>query len=301
MELSELDPKKVWLNRLLKVDRKYNAQITQALKESSEDIQERILSLNGKSNISSTVRRAQLVGASGVITEVLKELFRNSIGTIILEGRSESAVEVVKAANIWDDEILRQIIEDPSKRKVFKSSLEATAKRNIGATIAKVTGESIPLSRRLYRSEAIARGQISRVINSSLVAGDSADDLAAKAKKFVSPNVPGGANYVARRLARTEINNAFHSQSIQTLQDRPWVSQVNWRLSGSHVPDPGDKCERYANVGTYPASGVPRKPHPQCLCYITPITPSIEFIMSQFDNGVYDQWLSEQTGLARAA
>ncbi|WPH57961.1 minor capsid protein [Gordonia phage LuckyLeo] len=289
---SPKDPKKVWINRYLRIDREFNTVLNRALVEAAEDVELAIEELYGKTTLSSTVRRAQLTGAQGVISQTLHALFL-ATGGLIGKYRERAATESVKAANIWDEEILKAIIPDAAKRRVFKTSLEVTASRNVDATIKRVTGDQVTLSRRVYRSEALARGQIDRVINSGLAKGDSAAELARKAKAFIHPSTPGGASFAAKRLGRTEINNAFHAQAIATNQSRPWVSQVRWHLSGSHTPRPGDPCERYHRQGVFPVGSTPKKPHPQCLCYITPEVPPIEVILQQYESGMYDQWLAE--------
>ncbi|QXO13668.1 MuF-like minor capsid protein [Gordonia phage DumpTruck] len=287
----------MWINRYLRVDREFNSALNDALVAAAEQVDEEVMALYSKRNVGGTVRRAQLTGTAGVISQVLHALF-GTTRTLIQTGQANAATESVKAANVWDDEVLRVIIVDSSKRKVFKESLEATASRNVDAMVKRVTGDPIPLSRKVYRSEALARGQIDRIVNTSLAKGASAADIAKQAKAFIDPKTPGGATYAARRLGRTEINNAFHAQAIETNQQRPWVSQVAWRLSGSHTPNPGDACERYARQRLYPVGSIPRKPHPQCLCYITPEVPPIEVILQQYESGMYDQWL-EKNQLSR--
>ncbi|UJQ86082.1 MuF-like minor capsid protein [Gordonia phage Zany] len=289
---SSKDPKKVWINRYLRIDREFNKELNEALVQAAEDVEREVTELFAKAGVGATVRRAQLTGASGVITKVLHALFLSS-GTLIGTYRAKAATESVKAANVWDDEVLKALIPDPAKRKVFKSSLELTASRNVEAMVKRVTGDTVTLSRRVYRSEALARGQIDRVINSSLAKGDSAAELARKARAFIHPSTPGGASFAAKRLGRTEINNAFHAQAIETNKSRPWVSQIRWHLSGSHTPRPGDPCERYYRQGVFPVGSTPKKPHPQCLCYITPEVPPIEVILQQYESGIYDQWLAD--------
>ena len=75
------------------------------------------------------------------------------------------------------------------------------------------------------------------------------------------------------RLARSELNNAFHSRQIAAAQ-KPWVLGVKWNLSKSHPRK--DECDRYATEnahqlgrGVFPKSDVPSKPHPHCLCFMT--------------------------------
>ena len=260
----------------------------------AEDAEQAIQDLYRKEGLGAGVRRAQLTGTKGVITRVLHTLFGTDVKNIVTSRRAESSQAAVQAANVWDDKILREIIPDPAKREVFRRSLEASARRNVGAVVSRITSDTVPLSRKVYKSEVLARGQIDRIVNSGLAKGDSAADIAKKARQFIHPSTPGGATYAAKRLGRTEINNAFHAQSINQMQQRPWVTQVEWRLSGSHTPKPGDLCERYARTRIFPSRSIPHKPHPNCLCFITPVVPTIDFILHQLESGMYSQWVEEQ-------
>lgn len=293
------DPKKVWLNRFLMSYQVANRDIYKILVEASEDAEARILDLVGKDGIGATVERAQLASVRQVIAEILKDLFRGKITTSISNARVDAAEQAVKAANVWDDRIIRLVVEDVSQRKVLKRSLEETARRNIENTVLREIQGTIPLSRQVYRTEALAKDLINRKVASGISSGQSARKMAAEVKSMIRPSVSGGVSYAANRLARSEINNAFHAQSIASMSDRPWVYKAKWNLSGSHNPS-GCLCEQYARTEEFPVSNIPKKPHPQCFCFITPVVPSTEYILQQLDNGFYDQWL-EGNGAARAA
>jgi hypothetical protein len=78
------------------------------------------------------------------------------------------------------------------------------------------------------------------------------------------------------RLARTELNNAFHLSQIYSFYDRPYILGVKWNLSESH-PRP-DECNEYAQgdhvgmgSGVFRVQDTPAKPHPNCFCYLTPV------------------------------
>lgn len=298
-QLSLSDPKKVWLNRFLKVYNGANRDLYKILVEASEDAEKMILEIAGKSGIGATVERKQLTAIRSVIAEVLKELFRGKVSSTISEARMDAAESAVQAANVWDNRILRLVTEDLNQAKVLKKSLEQTARRNIENTVMREINGTMPLSKQVYRTEALAKDLINRRIASGVASGSSADKIARTVKDLIKPSVSGGVSYAANRLARTEINNAFHAQSVQSMKDRPWVSQAKWNLSKSHKPS-GCMCERYAKVGEYPVNAVPNKPHPQCFCFITSVVPDTEFIIQQFESGMYDQWLSSngQSGAA---
>lgn len=293
------NPRDVWLERFLSVYRESNREIYQLLVEASEDAEKRLIELYGKDNIGAKIERAQINGTRNVIAEVLKELFRGRILPALKSGRQNAAVASVRAANVWDDQILRLVTDSPSQRKILKKSLEETARKGIEVVVSREINGSLRLSRQVYKTEALARGQVNRAVNSGIARGNSAATIAKEVRSMIEPNVRGGVAYAANRLTRTEINNAYHAQSISTMKDRPWISQVEWRLSKSHKST-GCQCEMYAGIGTFSAFGIPMKPHPQCFCYTTPVVPSTEFILQQFDSGIYDQWLEEHE-VSRAA
>jgi hypothetical protein len=75
---------------------------------------------------------------------------------------------------------------------------------------------------------------------------------------------------------------------------------VQWHLSGSHpVPD---ECNQYAEeshytdgpAGHFRSGQVPGKPHPNCLCYTTPVAVPEQVFMADYMAGQYDVYLSEQ-------
>lgn len=103
--------------------------------------------------------------------------------------------------------------------------------------------------------------------------------IAQDVERYIKPTTPGGTHYAALRVARTEMNNAFHDTARQEAKGSPWTQSMQWHLSGRH-PEP-DECNEYADTdkhalgkGAFPVDDVPDKPHPQCLCFVTPNLPS---------------------------
>jgi hypothetical protein len=147
----------------------------------------------------------------------------------------------------------------------------------------------------VYRQRALHDGKIEDLIREGLIANLSAKELSQTVYKYVSPTTPGGASYAAMRLARTEINNAFHERQLQG-STRPGVKAVKWNLSGSHkVPD---KCNQYADHGGnghWAVGNVPDKPHPQCFCYLTYITQSPEQFRRALASGDLDAEIDRRT------
>jgi len=184
----------------------------------------------------------------------------------------------------------------------FDDLLQASAQAT--ESIVSRALNNIPLSRAVYNNRAWSQGKIDAIINNGLGAGKSAREIAAAVRSFISPNTPGGASYAAMRLGRTEINNAFHRTSTDRMKSEPWVEGIQWNLSGSHPR--ADICDEYAHAdngmgpGVYEPKDIPGKPHPQCLCYVTAVTPDRETFLENLSTGKYDSWM-EQNGISDAS
>ena len=156
-----------------------------------------------------------------------------------------------------------------------------------------------PLAERIYANGTLGIKQAARIVERELVLQRSAREIARQVKGLYNPDVPGGQSYAAKRLARTEINNAHHSTTIRQSQDRPWVKAMKWNLSSSHPR--ADSCDDYAKKdhykmgrGVYKKGDTPRKPHPQCLCYLTHVQVDEDEFINSLVGGKYDPWLNRK-------
>lgn len=172
------------------------------------------------------------------------------------------------------------------------------AKQGIAAVLAK-SANNIPLSRAVYRTQALASGQVDRIIKRGLLLNMNAKAIAKSVKDLIDPAVKGGVAYAAKRLARTEINNAYKTAQEARYQDEPWTQGMRWNLSGSH-PAP-DICNVLATqdkhglgAGVYPVGQRP-KSHPNCLCYLTPEQLDEDDFVEAFVNGDYNTYLDNLT------
>jgi hypothetical protein len=279
-----------WLLRYLGVQQTYDKAIADALELAAIDAEEAFDKL-GTVKIGERTRRYQINLVRKELRSLIRDLFQDFV-PIIGRGQQDAAEAAEKAALAEDAKVLAALFPDPNLRKAFEASFKATARQGIQAMVNRVIGVSptYPLSRRVYRAGALASGQLDRQVNSHLARGSAARDIAADVRKSISPKVAGGVSYAAMRLARTEINNAFHAQSIGTMEDKPWVESVRWNLSRVHKDDPGDLCEEYSDIGTFDKTDVPLKPHPQCMCYITPELSSFADFAAGLQSGVYDEY-----------
>jgi len=83
--------------------------------------------------------------------------------------------------------------------------------------------------------------------------------------------------YNLKRIARTEMSNAYHLSIIKSTESNPLVIGYKWKLSPTHKVR--DICDDLAHQdrfglgpGVFPKDKVPRrKAHPQCMCYLMPV------------------------------
>jgi hypothetical protein len=138
---------------------------------------------------------------------------------------------------------------------------------------------NVTFSQRVFRTRALTQGWIDRTVNRSVLLGESWRELAARVRPLISPDTAGGVSYAAKRLARTELNNAFHESARVVSENNPYTVGMQWHLSRSHVAQGGvEVCELIARGhsagaknGVYHHGAVPDKPHPQCRCYVTSV------------------------------
>jgi hypothetical protein len=222
------------------------------------------------------------------------------LGDAISAGREAAAAAAVEG--MMNVDLLKTVL--PARDlNLLRRSLERSAVQNLEVAESRVLLSKIPLAESVYRNEALSSGKIDRIVDDALSRGASAAELARDVRAFVNPNTRGGVRYAAQRLGRTELNNAFHATQVRQAQQQPWVTAVKWELSGSHpVPD---ECNEYAE-GVFYAGGkpgewkpedVPAKPHPNCLCFTTPVDIGREAFVDGLLKGDFDAYLEKEGGL----
>lgn len=283
-----------WLGRYLDVERGFDERLKIVLTDALSEVDTAFDSV--KENFSGKVRRQQYAAAKKAMRDVLSHVFGVTHENI-KESRQHAAVAAVDAELYSDRGILSRIFKEPVQRQQFADSLRQSAARNVENVVARTLFSEKPLSKQVYKSEALANNLVSQAINRGLARGDAAKEIATSVKHMIDPGVPGGISYAARRLGTTEVNNAFHATAIKTAQDVPWVQQMEWHLSKVHKEDRGDECEIYALQRYFDTERVPEKPHPFCRCYVTPKQQDY----AEFENGLlsgqYDKYLDEVLGV----
>ena len=279
-----------WLGRYLLVEDKGMSVINGILMDAAQDAFTEIKSLEGRDNIGSIAKMSQRASVMTIVREINHASFR-SIGSAIRDSQQDSAQAAVDAIAETELRFTKMVFDNVSDRESWYESQRHQAARGVANVISRYLGASVPLSRRVYRSESLANGYVERIVNSAIVNGSSAQEIAKRVREHNNPATPGGVSYAAKRLGRTELNNAFHATTIHLIQDRPWIDSAQWNLSKRHDEITGCKCEEYARQRLFPVTQIPRKPHPQCRCFTTPNLVDDETFQTNLAIGMYDGYV----------
>jgi hypothetical protein len=231
---------------------------------------------------------AQRAAVQGYMDQDWKDIEKS-----VVSGRVAAASEASRVVSRYENQLLGMVMDKKAMDALSKSEAQRAAS-GVDAAVRRMQGKSyIPLSKQVYYTQAIADGWVDETINQALAAGWSQKKLAKAVRDHISPNVPGGVSYAANRLARTEVNNAFHASAAKRYEDSVLVEGIDWHLSSSH-PE-GDICDSLAAGSPYKKGKVPRKPHPHCYCFLTPALPSDEEFIENLFAGKYgdEPWVAQ--------
>lgn len=256
--------------------------------------------LESRSGIGAAVRRTQIAAARAAVLRSLTDAWAR-LGNVIETQAAAAALAAAEANAKYDAAFLDALGLSAGERRDYHASLRQSATDGVQRALNRAedtTGTSRrTLSERVYQSRAFAEGLVERRINSGLARGLSARELAGEVRGLIRPDVRGGVSYAAKRLARTELNNAFHLSQINDVKGKPWVEGMEWRLSSSHPKV--DTCDALAKghsqglpSGVYRVDSVPQKPHPQCLCTLLPHTLSEAEFEKRMLRGDFNGWAS---------
>lgn len=273
-----------------RVTQRTDQALLRLLRDASIDAQKVANASGLKKGIGGQVRAAQQRAVVASINSRMRELWE-SMGHLTIFGEKEAARAGVESISWMSKHLF-------GGEEALRRSLLAESRAGVEAFIGRE--ENIkPLAKSVYRSMSLGQGLVQREIQKALIRGVSADELAKIVRQFIRPDVAGGVSYAAMRLARTEINNAFHFSQIQNSRDMPWVTGYHWHRSGRHGSK--DICDEYATRnhdglgrGVFDKKFVPGKPHPNCLCFITTETVSDSVFERRLRSGAYNQYIDLQ-------
>lgn len=241
--------------------------------------------------VSAGVQRARLEQSRSLLMAEQAKVFER-LGDIVSARRARAASRSQRLSAAGDAALLALVGKGAEGQYLYQAAALSTPQRAIDTALARMRLSALPLSQRIYQSKLWMDGRLGKLINETLASGLNAREFAKKARDWFSPNTPGGVRYAAMRLARTEINNSFHAISAEKYATTPWITQVEWNLSGSH-PKP-DECNVLADASPYDSDESPARPHPQCMCYITPVSVDEDEFVENFLKGDYDDYLDAE-------
>lgn len=283
--------RKEWLKPLVDQLVIYDRDIAVILSKAADDIDDDISALIAKSGPGARMRESQLREIRSMVSKRLNEIYASNFD--LIKHHQAIVAEIVTAIGAKrDHKIYKQLGLSKKDEDELVTAMVAGASRNIQAVVARHT-RTKKLIKTIDKSKLFAKAMVDRRIDSGLVKGDGADQIAKDIRGLLDPATPGGVSYAAKRIGRTEIGNAFHAQAQEDSINKPWIESVSWNLSRSHPVGSGCLCEKYALKGKYDPEKVPDKPHPQCLCYITPNVKPWEVVLAEVEDSRYDSWLEE--------
>lgn len=233
------------------------------LKEAADEAEQMVLRLMGDERVGASVRRAQLNTVIDELRNQQEAIWRGVTTSTRQQMRNASLA--ASQANEYLAEFLSRSLASTELQDQFRLAARSSAE-NVRAKFLN----DVDLSPAVYRNQQRLIDQVNRQVSRGLAQNRSAKEIAQGVRGFITPTTPGGVNYAAMRLARTEINNSFHAVNVRNYDRSPFVEAVKWELSASH-PRP-DECDEYADddhegigQGVFSPLNVPFKPHPQCL------------------------------------
>jgi hypothetical protein len=260
-------------------------EVLQLLRETKKRVDVLLKELEGSTK--NGVKRSQLMHTRALLLAEQSRLFER-LGDKVSALRASSASRAARLTAAADDALLRAVGKGAQSQFLYESALQVS-QRAIDAAMQRMKLSALPLAKRIYNTGVWMNGRLGRLINETLASGLDARAFAKRARDWFSPNTPGGVRYAAMRLARTEINNAFHAISAEKYANTPWTTSVDWNLSKSH-PKP-DICNELAGLSPFDKDKVPARPHPQCMCYITANYQDEDDFIDSFLKGEYDDYL----------
>lgn len=241
------------------------------------------------------------------------------IGTV---GRGATSSESHNIARPLQDAI---DASDP----VFRPQLNAI----IQAANKTVYADGLTLSGRLWKLDQQSRAGIQSVVFAGVQNGKSAWDIAKDLERYLgaSADCPRwtstrlytltksdiaagdprglirgdecaaqGVAYNALRLARTEIQRVHNLATQSLMQQMPWVTEEQMRLSPAHPEE--DVCDEIIakgrdGKGIYPVGTLSLPIHPNCLCYLVAVEMPADDFVGQLRGWMRgeQQWLAMDT------
>lgn len=276
------------------------------------------LSRKARKSKKDSLQRRWILDYNKELKKVRKEL-EKEINKQIKDSISRAAKAGIEPQQMIMNEILKFANIDTGNHftSMFSQVHDNVVKDIISGSLYK---DKKTLSNRIWNYGDDLERDIQYTINQAILQKKSAIELAADLERFVREPAKRGSDwgscypnlknkkvdYNGMRLARTAINHAYQTATIQSSKMNPYVDGIKWHSAYAH----GRTCElcieraeedQYGlGSGVFPVDKVPLD-HPNGLCtMISVISKSLNDIADELrawidgeDNEMLDNWYNE--------
>lgn len=276
------------------------------------------LSRKARKSKKDSLQRRWILDYNKELKKVRKEL-EKEINKQIKDSISRAAKAGIEPQQMIMNEILKFANIDTGNHftSMFSQVHDNIVKDIISGNLYK---DKKTLSNRIWNYGEDLERDIQYTINQAILQKKSAIELASDLEKFVREPAKRGSDwgrcypnlknkkvdYNAMRLARTAINHAYQTATIQSSKMNPYVDGIKWHSAYAH----GRTCQlcieraeedKYGlGPGVFPIDEVPLD-HPNGLCtMISVISKSLNDIADELrdwvegeDNSKLDKWYNE--------
>ena len=222
---------------------------------------------------------SEATNSLGQADVVLYRVKRHNISALLealaqsLSGDIHQAVlSVTEETTSLISEVTTELVEDEDQEDI-RFSFVTIPEEVLNDYTKRTDIEGLKFSPNIWAKRQMRN--IEKQVMSAIMRGQSAETLAQDLVQFLKGGSVGmghSIRYKTLRLARTEINTAFHETRRLAAISSPVVAGMRWRLSNRHPM--WDVCDLLAQQdlyhmgkGVYPPEQLPPKPHPNCICY----------------------------------
>jgi hypothetical protein len=208
----------------------------------------------------------------------------------VLDATYKGIYRATAAGTSTGQRVTQSVMAEHWGKAEIKWAFAEINERAVLGLMARTYADGLKLSDRIWNTCQLARDNMALMVEEAVARGLDARKLAKNIQHQLQPGkfiahkaetarrlgISKNVSYPAMRLARTEINNAFHEGCILGNKATPGYEGAYWRLSGQHpVPDVCDDFATYTGdggnePGFYKMGNEPFRPHPQCMCYLVP-------------------------------
>jgi len=244
------------------------------------------------------IRKTRLENVRAVLSDRIADAF-DEINDVLDHGM-RTAAELARDGHVNASLVLFE--NSPEYARGVPPIFAAIPDDALRAVLARAYDDGLTFSQRIWDLEQFSEREITKTVAKGLVEGKSHYELMRDLEPFLKMTdeeykafqrtwaethdeqwqsdwkTRGRMKYNLRRLARTELNNAYREGTIYSARLSPWVQGLKWNLSASHPKV--DICDTWASQdlygmgeGVYPFDAVPID-HPNGLCYLTQVLKS---------------------------